>query len=92
LDTYELKSLSAVLTVSVLASACTLPAQQAIRPQVRADGSLTLYLGPVKPKDAPEQNWLPTPKGQNYNLTFRFYGPTGDVAAKTCFPPQLVKQ
>ncbi len=39
------------------------------------DGSLTLYFAPDKPKDAPDGNWLPTPKGQNYNLTFRTYGP-----------------
>ncbi|MDM0117626.1 DUF1214 domain-containing protein [Variovorax sp. J22R133] len=56
------------------------------------DGSLTLYFAPEKPKDAPEPNWLPTPKGQNYNLTLRFYRPTGEVAARTYYPPSLNKR
>ncbi len=57
--------------------------------QYGSDGSLTLYFAAEKPEGAPEGNWLPTPKGQRYNLTFRFYGPTGDVAARTYFPPAL---
>ncbi|SEB24712.1 DUF1214 domain-containing protein [Variovorax sp. YR216] len=57
-----------------------------------ADGSLTLYFADKKPQDAPESNWLPTPKGTDYNLTFRFYRPQGAVADRTYFPPSLVKQ
>lgn len=57
-----------------------------------ADGSLTLYFGPEKPADAPDSNWLPTPKGQDYRLTFRFYGPKGGVADGSYYPPPLVKQ
>jgi hypothetical protein len=56
------------------------------------DGSLTLYFAAEKPKDAPEGNWLPTPKGQGYTLTFRFYGPLGGVADRSYSPPPLVKQ
>ena len=56
------------------------------------DGSLTLYLGDTKPIDAPEGNWLPTPKGTAYSLTFRFYRPKGAVADHSYFPPQLVQQ
>jgi hypothetical protein len=56
------------------------------------DGSLTLYFAADKPADAPDGNWLPTPKGQAYRLTFRFYGPTGGVANGTYYPPALVKQ
>jgi hypothetical protein len=56
------------------------------------DGSLTLYFAPEKPKDAPDGNWLPTPRGQNYNLTFRYYGPLGAVAARTYFPPVLQRK
>lgn len=55
------------------------------------DGSLTLYFGPEKPAGAPDGNWLPTPKGQPYNLTFRFYGPLGGVDDRSYFPPPLVK-
>ena len=36
-----------------------------------------------------EGNWLPTPKGLGYSLTFRFYRPKGAVAERTYFPPPL---
>lgn len=60
--------------------------------QYGPDGSLTLYFADTRPKDAPDGNWLPTPKGLHYSLTFRFYRPTGAVEARTYFPPPLVKQ
>ena len=55
------------------------------------DGSLTLYLGPKQPADAPEGNWLPTLGSKGYSLTFRFYGPRGGVAEGTFYPPALQK-
>lgn len=55
------------------------------------DGSLTLYFGNEKPKDAPDGNWLPTPKGQPYNLTFRVYGPDEAVTSGKWFPAPMVK-
>lgn len=55
------------------------------------DGSLTLYLASTKPSDAPEGNWLPTPQGLRYSLTFRFYRPKGAVERRTYFPPPLAK-
>jgi hypothetical protein len=60
--------------------------------QYAADGSLTLYFADQKPADVPQANWLPTPKGQGYSLTFRFYRPQGAVAQRTYFPPPLVRQ
>lgn len=60
--------------------------------QYGADGSLTLYFADQKPADAPDGNWLPTPKGQKYRLTFRFYRPTEGVANGTYYPPPLVKR
>jgi hypothetical protein len=60
--------------------------------QYGKDGSLTLYFADAKPPDAPDGNWLPTPKGQAYSLTFRFYRPQGGVADHSYFPPALVKQ
>ncbi|MCV9966159.1 DUF1214 domain-containing protein [Pararhizobium sp. BT-229] len=60
-------------------------------PQYGSDGSLTLYFAAEKPADAPDGNWLPTPKGQKYRLTFRFYGPLDGVANGTYWPPALVK-
>lgn len=60
--------------------------------QYGADGSLTIYFADQKPADAPDGNWLPTPKGQKYRLTFRFYRPTEGVANGTYFPPPLIKR
>ncbi|WP_313002864.1 DUF1214 domain-containing protein [Brevundimonas sp.] len=54
-----------------------------------SDGSLTLWFAPEKPDASPEPNWLPTPKGGRYNLTFRFYGPSEDVVSGDYFPPPL---
>jgi hypothetical protein len=55
------------------------------------DGSLTLYFGET-PNGAPESNWIPTPKGTGYSLTFRFYRPKGAVADRSYFPPALKEQ
>jgi hypothetical protein len=59
--------------------------------QPNADGSLTLVLANQPPSGVVQQNWLPTPAGQNYHLTFRFYGPAEDVKDGAYFPPPLVK-
>ena len=61
-------------------------------PQYGQDGSLTLYFADAKPKDVPDGNWLPTPKGIGYSLTFRFYRPNGAVADRSYFPPPLIKE
>lgn len=61
------------------------------KPQFGPDGSLKLYFSAEKPDDAPDGNWLPTPKGQIYRLTFRFYGPIDGVSNGTYWPPALVK-
>jgi hypothetical protein len=62
------------------------------KPEYNSDGSLTLHFVTDKPANAPDGNWLPTPKGSVYRLTFRFYGPIEGVANGTYFPPPLVKQ
>ena len=54
------------------------------------DGSLTLAFAPKQPEGIPESNWLPTPNGKKYNLTYRFYGPSKDVADGAYYPPPLV--
>jgi hypothetical protein len=59
--------------------------------QFGEDGSLTLALGPKQPEGIPESNWLPTPEGRKYNVTFRFYGPTKDDTDGKYFPPPLVR-
>ena len=60
--------------------------------KLNPDGSLTLYFADQKPADAPDPNWLPTPKGGKFRLTFRFYRPTEGVANATYYPPPLVRR
>jgi hypothetical protein len=55
------------------------------------DGSLTLAFAPKQPDGIPESNWLPTPNGKKYNMTYRFYGPSKDVTDGTYYPPPLVR-
>jgi hypothetical protein len=55
------------------------------------DGSLTLAFAPKQPDGIPEPNWLPTPNGKKYNMTYRFYGPSKDVTDGTYYPPPLVR-
>jgi hypothetical protein len=54
-----------------------------------ADGSLTLVFAPKLPDGVPQSNWLPTPAGQTYNLTYRFYAPAKDVVLGRYYPPLL---
>ena len=60
------------------------------KPGYNGDGSLTLYFAAEKPANAPEGNWLPTPKESAYRLAFRFYGPLGGVANGTYFLPPMI--
>jgi hypothetical protein len=57
--------------------------------EISNDGSLTLYFAPHKPVDAPHSNWLPTPAGQPYVLTWRSYGPDQHTVAGKWFPAPL---
>jgi len=54
-----------------------------------ADGSLTLVFAPALPDGVPQTNWLPTPAGQEYDLTYRFYAPSKDVVQGRFYPPLL---
>ena len=56
------------------------------------DGSLTLVFAPTLPEGTADANWLPTPAGQKYNLTYRVYGPAPDVVSGAYYPPPLVEQ
>jgi hypothetical protein len=59
------------------------------KPEYGPDGSLTFHFAAEKPADVPEGNWLPTPKGSVYRLTFRFYDPIDGVSNGTYWPPAL---
>lgn len=51
------------------------------------DGSITLIFANALPQGFNKENWIPTAEGQNFNLTFRLYGPK-----KTdYFPPPVVR-
>jgi hypothetical protein len=56
------------------------------------DGSITLYFAAQRPVDAPESNWLPTPAGKNYVLTWRSYGPDLQTREGNWFPSPLSKR
>ena len=46
------------------------------------DGTVDLYMGPKPPKGM-EGNWIPTAKGQQYYMLFRFYGADNAVFTKS---------
>jgi len=47
--------------------------------QSEADGSLKLAVGPRPVPGVPESNWLPSPDGKPFSLTFRAYVPKAAV-------------
>ena len=55
------------------------------------DGSMTVWVGPELPKGVSQENWLPTEKGREFMLTFRFYVPKEEVKNGTWFPPAIHK-
>jgi hypothetical protein len=57
--------------------------------KLNTDGSLTLVFAPRLPDGVPQSNWLPTPAGQNYDLTYRFYAPAKSLIEGRYFPPLL---
>ncbi|HJT79052.1 MAG TPA: DUF1214 domain-containing protein [Gemmataceae bacterium] len=46
--------------------------------QPNPDGSLSIYMSPVRPPDVPSANWLPVSPGR-FNVALRIYGPEGNV-------------
>ncbi|WP_062227664.1 DUF1214 domain-containing protein [Aureimonas frigidaquae] len=61
------------------------------KPEYGSDGSLTLHFAAEKPDGIPDGNWLPTPRGSVYRLTFRFYGPIDGVSNGTYWLPAVTK-
>jgi hypothetical protein len=54
-----------------------------------AEGSLKIAIGPKPPKDVPESNWLPSPDGKPFSLTFRTYVPKDAVKNGEWAPPAV---
>ncbi|NRB17876.1 MAG: DUF1254 domain-containing protein [Rhodobacteraceae bacterium] len=53
------------------------------------DGSLTLLISPKPDASIPEGNWLPSPDGKPFSLTFRTYVPKGIVKQGGWFPSPI---
>ncbi len=56
------------------------------------DGSMSIWLSPTQPKDVPQANWLPTPAGKGFALTFRMYVPKKEVQDGIWFPAAIEKK
>ena len=59
--------------------------------QKEADGSLKLLVAPQPVEGMPVSNWLPSPDGQPFSLTFRSYVPKSAVQTGEWFPPAVEK-
>jgi len=55
-----------------------------------ADGSVDVYFGPKTPAGR-ESNWVPTSAGGQFEVLFRFYGPTKPLFDKTWKLPDIEK-
>jgi len=56
-----------------------------------SDGSLRLGVGPRPVAGVPESNWLPSPEGKPFSLTFRTYVPKDVVKRGEWTPPPMMK-
>ncbi|WP_410876947.1 DUF1214 domain-containing protein [Nocardia sp. A7] len=56
--------------------------------RTNSDGTVDLYFGPSAP-DGDESNWVPTKDGQDFEVLFRFYGPTPALFDKTWKLPDI---
>ncbi|WP_334397623.1 DUF1214 domain-containing protein [Bradyrhizobium sp. AZCC 2289] len=59
--------------------------------QKEPDGSLKITLGPTPVAGVPESNWLSTPEGKPFSLTFRTYVPKEIVKTGEWRPAPVVK-
>jgi len=55
------------------------------------DGSLTIYIQPDQPQGAKASNWLPSPRGQDFNLFLRTYFPGPKLLDQSYAAPAVVK-
>ena len=59
--------------------------------QKESNGSLKIAVGPKPVADIAESNWLPSPDGKPFTLTFRTYVPK-EIVAREWAPPALERQ
>jgi hypothetical protein len=55
------------------------------------DGSLTIYIQPEQPQSDKASNWLPSPKGQDFNLFLRTYFPGPKLLDQSYSAPAVQK-
>jgi len=55
------------------------------------DASIDLYIGPTKPKGAPESNWIQSIKGRDFLVGLRIYGSGVEFFDQTWKPGDVVK-
>jgi hypothetical protein len=55
------------------------------------DGSLTIYIQPDQPQGDKASNWLPSPKGQDFNLFLRTYFPGPKLLDQSYAAPAVHK-
>lgn len=58
-------------------------------PPLEADGSMKIFLAPRPGPALPDANWLPSPEGKPFSLTFRTYVPKSIVKDGAWFPPAV---
>jgi hypothetical protein len=56
-----------------------------------SDGSVDLWLGPAKPADVADSNWIQTVDGRNFLVTVRLYGTGVEFFDQTWKPDDVVK-
>lgn len=59
--------------------------------QYEPDGSLKIYLASELPANAPESNWLPSPKGKSFVMNHRLYVPKKEVLSGEYYVPAIQK-
>ncbi len=55
------------------------------------DGSLSIAIGPRPVSSVPGTNWLPSPEGKPFSLTFRTYVPKAEVRNGDWAPPPAAR-
>ena len=54
-----------------------------------ADGSTTITIGPERPSDSPEGNWIQTTEGKGWFLILRLYSPLASYFDKSWRPSEI---
>ncbi|MDR2954560.1 MAG: DUF1214 domain-containing protein [Prevotella sp.] len=60
--------------------------------KMNKDGSMSIWIAAEKPKNVPQENWLPSAKGKGFSLNFRMYAPKKEVLDGSWFVPSIEKQ